>query len=190
MWITDLTMKIENLASEKEMFYKIAAGYYRDVIEKEIVLANIGCDDHILCIGGGLCPFSAILFHQATGAKVTVIDNKAECISKAQEVISRIGIEGHVQVLYSDGRNIDALPCMFSEYTVVHFALQVYPLDSVFSHVEALAAPGTKILLRRPKKRLAELYSKLPALGSCPFTEHKRACNIGSTLLYIRPIRA
>jgi len=184
-WITDFTRKVERHATQSELVYQMAAGYYRDVIQKEVVLASITGDDHILCIGGGACPFSAILFHQATGAKVTVIDNNATCIPQAKQVIDQLGIGGQVQVLCRDGGNAEIL---FSQYTVVHFALQVNPMQSVFSHVESRVAPGTKLLVRRPKKQLRKLYSGLPSplLNSCPFTTHKKARNIGSTLLYIK----
>jgi len=181
MWITDLTLKIENLAAKAEIFYKLAATYYRDVIQKEIALANINKDDHILCIGGGMCPFSAILFHQITGAKVTVIDNNKQCIPKARGIIERMGLSSKINAVYCDG-----CAACDEKYTVVHFALQVNPMERVFSHIEKNAAPGTKLLLRRPRKRLLDLYSKLPKLSSCPFTVHSGARNIGSTLMYIK----
>jgi len=184
-WITDFTRKIEYQATRSEFVYQLTAGYYRDVIQKEVVLANITKGDHILCIGGGTCPFSAILFHQATGAKVTVIDNNVICIPIARQVIEHLGIGEHVRVLCQDGAGADTT---FSEYTVVHFALQVCPMASVFSHVEKQVAPGTKLLIRRPKTQLKNLYSGLPSplLHSCPLTTHKKARNIGSTLLYIK----
>ena len=184
-WITEVTQKIENWASEADIVYNFAARYYHDVIKKEIVLANITKRDHILCIGGGICPFSAILLHQATGAKVTVIDNNMDCVLKARQVIARLGLKSFVTVLCQDGssRNLS-----FSEYTVIHFALQVCPMECVFSHVEKYVAPGTKLLIRRPKRQLGKMYSRFfaPMLTSCPLTIHKNARNIGSTILYVK----
>jgi hypothetical protein len=153
-WITGLTQKIEGWASGTGAIYKLAAGYYRDVIEKEVVLANITKDDHILCIGGGICPFSAILLHQMTGAKVTVIDNNEICISRAREVIGRLGLNKMLRVLCRDGGS-DA--SSFQDYTVIHFALQVCPMTEVFSHAESRAAAGTRMLVRRPKRGLAKI---------------------------------
>jgi len=184
-WITNFTQKIEHKATQSGLVYQIACGYYRDVIQKEVVLAGITKNDHILCIGGGVCPFSAILFHQVTGAKVTVIDNNAICIPIARQIIDHLGIGEYVHVLCQDGGSAEI---RFSEYTVVHFALQVCPMACVFSHVEKQVAPGTKLLIRRPKKQLRKLYSGLPSplLHSCPLTTHKKGRNIGSTLLYIK----
>ncbi|MCL2545806.1 MAG: hypothetical protein FWE06_01245 [Oscillospiraceae bacterium] len=189
MHITKLTQKIESWASETAFIYKFASGYYRDVVEKEIVLANIGGHDHILCVGGGICPFTAILFHQTTGAKVTVIDNDSCCVPKAKRVIERLGISDAVRVLCQDGSN-QALA--FADYTVVHFALQVCPMEGVFSNIENRVDPGTKLLIRQPKRKLRKLYDKLPSalLRRCPLTMHKKARNIGSTLLYVKPTYA
>jgi len=184
-WITGLTQKIERQASESRLVFGLASQYYRDVIEKEIVLARITEHDHILCIGGGVCPFSAILFHQSTGAKVTVIDSDETCIPKAQQVIDRLGLGGHIRVFCQDGGSAEL---SFAEYSIVHFALQVSPMERVFSHAEKHAVPGTRLLVRMPKNHLSNLYSPLSAcmMARCPYVAHKKARNIDSTLLYIK----
>ena len=183
-WMTDFTYKIENKAIEIGLIYKLACNYYRDVIKKEAVLANITQEDVILCIGGGVCPFSAILFHQITGAKVTVIDNNKDCIPKAQKAIERLALTDKVKVICEEGcsSNIN-----FADYTVVHLALQVSPMEKVFSYVKDKIAPGTKLLLRRPKKQLDNIYCHLEktSLTKGPYTTHKSR-NIGSTILYIK----
>ena len=185
MWICSFTQKIEDWASETEFLFKLARDYYHDVVQNEIVLANITSDDNILCIGGGICPFSAILFHQATGAKVTVIDSNNCCVDKARQIIKRLGLSKSVKVICQDG---GSAALSFAKYSVVHFALQVSPMETVFPYVEKRVAPNTRLLVRRPKKHLGKLYSCLPSplLHSCPLTTHKKARNIGSTLLYIK----
>ena len=187
-WITSFTRQIEKQASGGGFVYNLACQYYQDIIRKEAILANITAQDHILCIGGGICPFSAILFHQLTGAKVTVIDNNSACIPEAQQVIDRLKIGKDVRVFCQDGNSAD-LP--WADYTVIHLALQVSPLDSVLKQVTKYALPGTRLLVRRPKKQLATMYCRLVdnLLNCCPYTTHK-ARNIGSTLLYTKQARA
>jgi len=187
-WVKNLTYKIENHAANAGLLYRIAQRYYANVIEKEAVLANMTSADHVLCIGGGMCPFTAILFHQVTGAKVTVIDNNLLCIPKAQQVIERLGIGESVKVLYKDGgcSELD-----YSQYSVIHLALQVSPMEQVFFQVEQRALPGTRLLMRRPKKHLDKMYCSLfhNELPHRPYTTHKSR-NIGSTLLYTKQIEA
>lgn len=182
--ITDFTHKIEHLAVKTGFVYKAVSRYYRNVVHKEVALAQITEKDHILCIGGGMCPFSAILFHQVTGAQVTVIDNNEKCIPKAQKVIDRLGIGDKVRVLYQEG---DSEDISFANYTVVHFALQVSPINQVFESVEKQVSAGTRLLIRRPKKQLSSMYCRFAdyLISRCTVTIHK-ARNIGSTALYIK----
>jgi len=185
-WIKGLTYKIENRASRAGLFYNIARRYYKDVIEKESILANITSSDHVLCIGGGMCPFSAILFHQLTGARVTVIDNNSLCIPKAQDIINRLGIDKYVQVLFQYGGSEDL---DYSQYSVIHLALQVSPMEQVFSQVEKQALSGTRFLMRRPTKHFDDMYCQMSCntLTCGPYITHKSR-NIGSTLLYTKQV--
>ena len=183
-WVTRVTQKFEDRAIGSNMIYRLLQRYYKAPVENELVLGNITSRDHVLCIGGGICPLSAILFSQATGAKVTVIDNNPHCIPKAKKIIQRVGLSDRVQVLHQDGADTDI---DFSPYTVVHLALQVAPLDRVLATVEKNIAPGTRLLVRRPKTRLKGMYCKLSQrlLSGCPYTSHS-LCNIGTTLLYVK----
>jgi tRNA A58 N-methylase Trm61 len=182
MLITNLTYKIECRAAGAGAVYRLASQYYRDVIEREAILANITAKDHILCIGGGICPFSAILFHRITGAKVTVIDNNADCIPKAEQVIAKLGIGDFVSVLHQDGADIE-----LSAYSVIHLALQVAPMDAVLAQVMQKAAAGARMLIRQPKKTLDVMYDTFShdMLAHCPYVSHKSR-NIGSTVLYTK----
>jgi len=182
-WITKFTQKIEHLASENKLIYWFAAKYYYDVIKKEIKLANITNDDYVLFIGGGVCPLSAILLHQNTGAKVTVIDNNPTCIQKAKDNISRLGIADYVDIQFGDGQNTRF---SFDKYSVVHFAMQVFPMEEVFSQVERQVSLGTRLLVRKPKKKLSRFYSSLSKLTDCQHIMHNGVSNIGSTLLYTK----
>ena len=183
--IIKLTQKIEYWAARTSLIYYIASRYYRDVINKEISLANITKHDRILCIGGGFCPFSAILLHQTTGAEVTVIDNDSDCVPKALEVIKRLGLSSYIHLLHQDG---GCAEFSLSEFSIVHFALQVTPMEYVFAEVERKVHPGTKLLVRRPKGHLNKMYCKLTnaLLTCCRRVSHQKVCNIGSTYLYVK----
>ncbi|MCL2426128.1 MAG: hypothetical protein FWD05_07300 [Oscillospiraceae bacterium] len=183
--ITKFTQKIEYLATKTNFIYNIASRYYRDVVQKEIDLANITEDDHVLFIGGGFCPFSAILLNQASGARVTVIDNNSDCIIKAGEVVSRLGIADYVNLKLQDGGCSELSLC---DYTVIHFALQVTPIEHVFKEIEKKVSPGTKLLIRRPKECLSRMYCKLAEilLTCCQHISHSKTSNIGNTYLYIK----
>lgn len=179
------TQNIEHWAVQSNFIYQMASIYYKNIIRKEIDLASITADDRVLCIGGGVCPFSAILLHQSTGAHVTVIDNDSDCVKKALQVINNLNLEDHINVILKDG---GSATLNLSEYTVIHLALQVSPMDYVVNTVEENASPGTKLLIRRPKKHLCKLYCRLSGslLAYCRCINHNKASNIECTLLYIK----
>jgi len=182
--ITKITHKIEKQAANAGFVFRLASGYYKDVIEREVQLANIAENDNILCIGGGICPFSAILLHRRTGAQVTVIDNNHSCIPKAQEVVRRLGLCAHISVMHQDGTSPDV---PFADFSVIHLALQLSPMEAVFAQAAQNAKVGARLLIRRPKKHLANMYcpSFTKALDGQPYTAHNSS-NIGCTLLYIK----
>lgn len=183
MKVTRLTQKIEYWAADNKIIYSLASQYYNDIIHREAKLANINSNDHVLCIGGGPCPFSAILLHQATGARVTVIDNDKQCVRAAQQLVTRMALDNVIQIFCQDGKDI-----VLKGYSVILLALQVSSLDTVLANLEKQARPGTKLLVRRPKQCLNKMYCNLSSnwLTDCIAVRHKRARNIANTLLYIK----
>lgn len=182
--IVRITQQIEYWAAANPLVYQLAALYYKDIIRREITLAQIGPSDHVLCIGGGPCPFSAILLHQFTGAKVTVIDNDLRCIQPARELLARLGLINEIAVLYQDGCSIE-----LTGYTVIHTAAQISPLDQILQQIRTSAGPGTRVLIRTPKGRLQRFYCEgFWELDSsrCRAVAHKKTRNLDSTLLLIK----
>lgn len=183
-WVTSFTQKFEDRALGSPVVYNLLEKYYKSTVENEQILGSITQADHMLCIGGGICPLSAILFSQNTGAKVTVIDNNLDCVTKAKQAVAHLGLSDQIRVLHQDGAesHMD-----FAQFSVVHLALQVSPLDKVFTFIDSKIAPGTRVLVRRPKQRLKGLYCQLSQglLACCPYTTHS-LCNTGTTLLYVK----
>jgi len=157
MNIVNFTRKIEEKARKSKVAYWLIAQYYRNAIRKEVKLAKIRESDNMLCIGGGVCPFSAIMFHQTTGARVTVVDNCSRCARLARSVVEQLGLSEKIRVQCRDGADMDV-----SEYSVVHLAKQISPAETVLSEVKSRAAAMTRLLIREPRKRIGNtlLYIK------------------------------
>lgn len=184
--IVSMTQGIEYFASKNAFVYRLVKLYYKEIVKKEIELAQINEEDHILCIGGGPCPFTGILFHQYTKAKVTIVDNDPDCVVSSRLVIEGLGLQQRVKVLYLDGNHIDV-----EQYSVIHFALQVSPFKEVFKNVAAKCQYGTKLLARFPKRALANFCSHLSSqlLANCPYIVHPRSHTLAGTALYVKPGR-
>ena len=89
------------------------------LVKREARLADIREGDRVLCIGGGICPYTAILLHKYTGAHITVIDNNRSCVEKARKFVNRLGLD-KIKILPGDGRDI----CCHG-YPVIHLAMQI-----------------------------------------------------------------
>ena len=75
------------------------------LVKREARLAGINEQDRVLCIGGGICPYTAILLHKYTKAQITVVDNNRVCVEKARKFIDRVGMD-KINIIYGDGENI------------------------------------------------------------------------------------
>lgn len=181
--IPKMTKVIERLAAKNISLYKTISLYYKNIVKEEVALAGIKSTDRVLCIGGGPCPFSGILLHEYTGAHVTIIDNDDCCVRISRELIRNLGYEDSIDVLHSDGNNISP-----KDYNIIHMAVQVSPMEQVFSNLKQGCCFGAKILVRLPKKTLSNFYS----IGDCSiFNNHCGKAvhnwrNIKSTALFIK----
>lgn len=175
MWITRLTRQIEQLAASSRLIYSLAALYYRQMVQREAELAQIGPEDRVLCIGGGICPYTAILLQEYTGAEVTVIDNDPRCVEQCCRFLRGRGLDG-IGVQFGCGT---AVHC--GDYTVVHLALQVSPREEVLRRVLAQARAGTRILVRVPKASLEGPFQCERRV------QHGTLSNVGCTFVLVAP---
>lgn len=183
MLITALTQKIEWLANQSRLFYPMVALYYKNMIKREVKLAELKPGDNVLCIGGGPCPYTAIMLHQLTGASVTVVDNNEECVQQSADLIRRMGLEDAIRIVCGEGEEMDC-----AGFTVIHLALQVSPKGKVLKNLLARAGNGVKILVRLPKELMNGLYCPLEScpLPCCKCIKHSFFTNVGNTALYIK----
>jgi protein-L-isoaspartate O-methyltransferase len=181
--IPKTTKIIERLAAKNTSIYRTIALYYKKLVKNEVDLANIQSTDKVLCIGGGPCPISGILLHEYTGAHVTIIDNDYCCVRISRELIQKLGYSDSIDILHSDGNEISP-----EGYSVIHMAVQVSPMEQVFSNLKQGCRFGAKILVRLPKERLASFYScnNCSLFNACCAKAVHNWRNIDSTALFIK----
>jgi precorrin-6B methylase 2 len=175
--ITKLTQKFELWATKSKLIYRFMSIYYRMMVKREVALANIGKSDNVLCIGGGVCPYTAILINKYTQSRVTVIDNDMACIERSKEFLRRLGLK-NIDIIHADGKNI----CC-RDYSVIHIAMQITPKDFIIGEVLKKAPEGARVLVRQPKSALERLYC--PLLGErelfCNCVKHSVFSNVDNT---------
>ncbi len=177
-----ISQVIENHTRKNKVMQEFMLGYYKPIVEKEVVLAEANFADKILCVGGGYFPCTAILFHKFSGAVVTVIDNDKAAVVAAQETVEAMGLSDYVHVKHSDGIEISA-----ENFDIVHIAMQISPKEEVFKHIYATMETKSKILVRTPKKHLERGYQPFKDMYQCnKNVVQPKFSNIEKSLLYIK----
>ena len=181
MKIVSFTQMIERIACNSRWLYCLTKKYYEKTVKREVELAEITADDHVLVVGGGPCPHSGILIHELTGARVTIIDNQQNCVDCSIQLIKKLGLQEHIDIKLEDGINTKTW-----KYSVVHLALQISPKGEVLKSLDRNARIGTRILVRLPKESLKNLYSYIEnnLFSEMPTALHKGIGNTSNTALY------
>ena len=175
------TQSIELMTLRFPLLRKMIFFYYKPIVSREISLGKIQKEDHVLCIGGGPFPCTALLIHHFTGATVTVIDNNNSCCNASKGLLKVLKLDHKVKVKCMEGMDVSA-----EAFDVIHLASQIMPKEKIFNKLRESSRKGGKILVRIPKKSLSNGYDNftyseenLSHFESQPFYS-----NIKKTLLY------
>lgn len=132
---------------------------YREVVQREIDLAEITEKDVVLNIGCGSIPFTSIYVNQVTGAQVIAMDYDGEAIERASLCLKKIGLNRGVKLYQGDGS------CEISfDFTVALVALQARPKEGIYRRLMERWTPSTRLIFRQPRREFYKYYDVLPAL--------------------------
>lgn len=123
-------------------FLRLICRVYRPVVEKEVHQLGLSGEDRVLFIGGGSLPYSAVLIHELTGARVDVLDRDRQACLYARR-IQRHFSPNRFCVYCHCAQNCDP-----SHYLAVVVARQVEAKETLVPYIEHNAMPGAKILVR------------------------------------------
>lgn len=173
----NITKKIEKNAINNKLIRNLLFSYYVPIVKKEILLSPIKCTDKLLFIGGGYIPCTAILFLKYTKANITVIDNDINALDNSKKLINKLNLN-NINIVHCDGLDMD-----FSDFSVIHIAMQVEPLTEIFNKIYNIS--NSKIILRKPKDKLKKGYAT-ETLVVKPSKTIKQVCysNIKESCLY------
>ncbi len=158
-----ITNIIEKGMGKHPALVRLYGLYYNDMVEKEIELGQIQSADHVLCIGGGCLPYTAIKIAQETSATIKVIDIDEDAVQTARRVVAKVGLSDRIKITLASGQGVDA-----AGFSVAHVALQATPRDAILENIFKTASTRIRILMRSPRKHMQSLYCK---------THEKYLCN-------------
>lgn len=129
---------------------------YKNIIRKEIKLANINSKDNILNIGCGALPFTAILINKFTSANVTAIDFDKKAVTSAKSLIKKFKLENKINVIYGDGNNFST-----NDFSVILIALHAFDKNKIFENILKNNKDNTRVVFRLPRKFFVKEYQTL-----------------------------
>lgn len=150
---TEITTVLERLAIRLPVLHPLFSLYYDATIEKEIALGQITSSDHVLFIGGGPFPWTAMRVAEKTGATVDILDNSREAVQTAEKVIQRHTYASQLSVIYGAGEVVDA-----EGYSVIYIARQAQPHLHILENIWPTCEKGARIIVRQ-HIRLPEVQS-------------------------------
>jgi len=114
-----------------------------DHVVREGEAAGIGANSHVLFIGCGPFPESAVGLVRGFGCQVTCIDHNADAIFCAHLVVKRLGLERLMEVKLADGRDVDS-----SAFSHVWLASLVSEKEEILGHLYEQGIAGVRVVLR------------------------------------------
>ena len=109
---------------------------------------------HVLVIGGGPVPHTAIRIARETGASVITLDNREKAVKLADRCICKFGIQGNVESVYGDGMTYS-----LKGIDIIWITLYVQPKSEVVSRVLQDARSGTRIVVMQANSLMERIFS-------------------------------
>ncbi len=172
---------IEKFCSKRPMLVNLYSSFYKEVLAREIALANISRNDTVLNIGCGAIPFTAIHLSRLTGARIWAVDRDRKAVEGASYCLSTLGLSQKVKVIEGDGSK--HIPAGFTAAVV---ALQAEPKETIYKNLFALGRSGTRLVFRQPSPAYKTFYDWLPA-QYCPAAQtNQNMKTFDKSLLFIK----
>lgn len=127
--------------------------FYGPMVRREIALAGVDHTDRILHLGCGPLPLTAMTLAEA-GFRVDAVDRDPEAASSAVRVITQNALDGSINVICADGREVD-----YSGYDVVWVSFHVYPRRECLQQIVRTLSGGARVIFRNPRGWRKHFYS-------------------------------
>ncbi|WP_291318643.1 nicotianamine synthase family protein [Desulfonatronospira sp.] len=155
-WIPMAVAAWEKMSSSSKILTWLYSRPYRQVIENEIKLANLGKDDIVLNIGCGAVPFTALYTAKLAGSRVYALDIDPCAAGYASQCVKMAGLEDRITVMHADGAQD------FRHYfTASIVALQAAPKNRILETMQKKSPLGARFIFRLASHQYKDHYDCL-----------------------------
>lgn len=111
--------------------------------ERELEAMNLTDKSHLVFIGSGPFPWSALKYHTSSGCKVTCIEIKPEPVYLSHQFFKKLGVDGSFRILCRDATTVD-----YKNATHTVLAAMVAPKKRIINQIVNTVKSGTMIVVR------------------------------------------
>lgn len=113
------------------------------LVKNEINLTKISKTDHILFIGSGPLPITAILLSKFVGCPIDCYDKNKEFVRLSRKVVSKLRLQKGIGIYHKKGENL-----IKKHYSIVIVALLAKPKDKILKRVWVKISPNARVICR------------------------------------------
>ena len=116
---------------------------YRELVEKEVKMADISSDDLVIVIGCGSLPATSVLIAMETEAHVVSIDTDGRAVEDAYKFVRNLHLEDRIKVEHADG-----LFYPLKEFDVIFLLYGVKRQEEIFKSLADSMKNNARIIFR------------------------------------------
>jgi protein-L-isoaspartate O-methyltransferase len=152
---------------------------YREVVLKEIELAQLKPGEKVLQIGSGALPYSAIFLAELAQVSVCALDIDQVAVKRAVYCVEKLGLSAKVKVKEGNGRDFPA-----SDFSAAFVALQAKPKGEILTNLFSQGPGGLRVVVRQPLERFKSQYEAVPITWKCQNKVQQKMLTFSSQLFY------
>ena len=143
-WVADALFSLgEKVVVTLDAFLPLYIGYYDDIVESEIALAQVEAASTVLHVGCGPVPSTSVLLAQKTKASIVGIDKQQGAVDDAWFCIQQLGLENRVRVEYAN-----ALDFPLDGFDVIIVSQGVEPRYDILERISSVMNSGVRVVFR------------------------------------------
>jgi protein-L-isoaspartate O-methyltransferase len=127
---------------------------YSDIVQKEIMMAEINSKDSIIIIGCGTLPSTSILISMKTKAKIVAIDRDIKAIKRANIFLSNI-YNNKIILEYANGLNYP-----IHKFDVIMILYGVTNLKQIFNYLYQNMKSDARVIVRTNEEKKNSYFYK------------------------------
>ncbi len=151
--------------------------FYEEILEKEIILADISKNDKIVHIGCGSIPATCILITKKTNASIIGIEKNEHSVKHAKQCVSQLNLSDKIEIKLSDASDFS-----IKNFDLIIIAQGITPYREILEKISKDIKKDARVVFRTSSKISGE-FSENDLFLKDIFKIDKMVCHKQNSLL-------